>query len=105
MMSLNSNDNFYQLIAESGWYDYLYLIIAGAKAIAIDMLNGINVVVHCSDGWDRTSQLSALAQLILDPFYRTLEGFAVLVEKDWRHFGHKFRERTGQYRPTNYHVY
>ena len=27
------------------------------------------------------------------------------MEKDWRHFGHKFRERTGQYRSTNYHIY
>lgn len=34
-----------------------------------------NVVVHCSDGWDRTSQMCALAQLMIDPYYRTFEGF------------------------------
>ena len=33
-----------------------------------------NVVVHCSDGWDRTSQLTSLAQLMLDPYYRTITG-------------------------------
>jgi len=27
----------------------------------------------------------------------------VLIEKDWRHFGHKFRERTSQYHPKDYH--
>lgn len=59
--------------------------------MAIDLINGKNVLVHCSDGWDRTSQLSSLAQLLLDPYFRTLEGFAVLIEKDWVHFGHKFR--------------
>lgn len=48
------------------------------------MLKGVNVIVHCSDGWDRTSQLSSLTQLLLDPYYRTIEGFIVLVEKDWR---------------------
>lgn len=32
-------------------------------------------------GWDRTSQLSSLAQLMLDPYYRSLEGFAILIEK------------------------
>lgn len=90
-------DNFLALCAQAGWYDYLYLILAGAKSIAQDLMNGINVVVHCSDGWDRTSQLCALSQLIIDPYYRTIEGFALLVEKDWRHFGHKFRSRTGQY--------
>ena len=31
------------------------------------------VLVHCSDGWDRTPQITALAQLLLDPHYRTIE--------------------------------
>ncbi len=73
--------------------------------MAIDLMSGKNVLVHCSDGWDRTSQLSALAQMMVDPYFRTMEGLARLVEKDWRHFGHKFRERTGQYHSTNYHPY
>lgn len=49
-----------------------------------------NVIVHCSDGWDRTSQMSALAQIMLDPYYRTIHGFCVLIEKDWISFGHMF---------------
>jgi protein tyrosine phosphatase len=32
-----------------------------------------HVVVHCSDGWDRTPQVVALAELLLDPFYRTIK--------------------------------
>jgi myotubularin-related protein 6/7/8 len=32
---------------------------------------------------DRTAQICALAQVMLDPFYRTIEGLATLIEKDW----------------------
>lgn len=35
--------------------------------------NGRPVLVHCSDGWDRTPQIVASAQLCLDPYYRTVE--------------------------------
>lgn len=31
------------------------------------------VMVHCSDGWDRTPQIVALAEILLDPYYRSLE--------------------------------
>lgn len=34
-----------------------------------------NILIHCSDGWDRTAQLCSLSQLLLDPYYRTFEGF------------------------------
>lgn len=38
---------------------------------------GISVLVHCSDGWDRTSQVCSVAAVLLDPYYRTLRGFMV----------------------------
>ncbi|PKS10329.1 hypothetical protein jhhlp_002080 [Lomentospora prolificans] len=84
------------LLAKSGWIRHIFHVLSGAIQVAKQVgINHSHVLIHCSDGWDRTSQLSALAQIMLDPYYRTLEGFMVLVEKDWLSFGHMFRLRSG----------
>ncbi|MCJ1389529.1 hypothetical protein MMC18_002386 [Xylographa bjoerkii] len=83
-------------LAKSGWIKHIANMLDGAGLIARQVgLQHSHVLIHCSDGWDRTSQLSALSQLCLDPYYRTLEGFIVLVEKDWLSFGHMFAHRSG----------
>jgi myotubularin-related protein 6/7/8 len=85
-----------RLLAKSGWIKHMSNILDGTRLIAetVGIMHS-HVLIHCSDGWDRTSQLSALGQICLDPYYRTLEGFIVLVEKDWLSFGHMFRHRSG----------
>lgn len=79
----------------AGWLKHLQNIMVGVKTVVETISAGYHVLVHCSDGWDRTSQLTGLAQLCLDPYYRTIEGFMVLVEKEWVEFGHQFTLRTG----------
>ncbi|KAG6861532.1 hypothetical protein C0995_015265 [Termitomyces sp. Mi166 len=85
-----------QALRRSGWLRHISAILEGVVICTKNVhVNSSHVLIHCSDGWDRTSQLSALSQLCLDPFYRTIRGFEILVEKDWLSFGHKFLDRCG----------
>jgi len=85
-----------EALRRSGWLRHLGAVIEGTVLIVKNVhINSSHVLIHCSDGWDRTSQLSAMAQLCLDPYYRTIKGFQVLIEKDWLSFGHKFLDRCG----------
>ena len=84
------------ILRNSGWLGHIANMMDGAEMVArVVGLGGSHVLLHCSDGWDRTAQVSALAQIMLDPHYRTLEGFISLVQKDFLSFGHKFRDRDG----------
>lgn len=83
-------------LRRSNWLKHISALMDGTLIIVKNThVNSSHVLIHCSDGWDRTTQLSALAQICLDPYYRTIEGFQVLVEKDWLSFGHKFLDRCG----------
>lgn len=83
-------------VDSSKWLDHLSSILQAVvlmkNYITVD---GASVLVHCSDGWDRTPQLTCTTLLLLEPFYRTIQGFEVLVEREWLEFGHKFAQRLG----------
>ncbi|KAK5876175.1 hypothetical protein CesoFtcFv8_027171 [Champsocephalus esox] len=88
--------HWHSAIDQTHWLEYIRLLLSGAAKVADKLESGkSSVVVHCSDGWDRTAQLTSLAMLMLDSHYRTLRGFQVLVEKEWISFGHKFAARVG----------
>ena len=85
-----------QALRRSGWLRHQAAILEGTLLIVRNIhVNHSHVLIHCSDGWDRTGQLSAMSQLCLDPYYRTTRGFQILVEKDFISFGHKFLDRCG----------
>ncbi|KAL0273082.1 UNVERIFIED_CONTAM: hypothetical protein PYX00_005840 [Menopon gallinae] len=85
--------NFIKGLESSGWLKHIQSVLETSFFIAQAVDNGVSVVVHCSDGWDRTAQVCSLASLMLDPYYRTITGFQALIEKEWLAFGHKFSER------------
>ena len=91
----SSLEDYYRALHESRWPVYVQALISAAKVVADHLDRGDPCFVHCSDGWDRTPQVCALAQLIVDPYFRTIKGFAVLIEKDFCAFGHPFAMRCG----------
>uniref|UniRef100_A0A671S4N8 phosphatidylinositol-3,5-bisphosphate 3-phosphatase n=1 Tax=Sinocyclocheilus anshuiensis TaxID=1608454 RepID=A0A671S4N8_9TELE len=88
--------NWLSALESTKWLQHLSLLLKASLLVvnAVDR-DHRPVLVHCSDGWDRTPQIVALAKLLLDPYYRTIEGFQVLVETEWLDFGHKFADRCG----------
>uniref|UniRef100_H3D1L3 phosphatidylinositol-3,5-bisphosphate 3-phosphatase n=1 Tax=Tetraodon nigroviridis TaxID=99883 RepID=H3D1L3_TETNG len=87
--------NWLSALESTKWLQHLSLLLKAALLVHAVDRDHRPVLVHCSDGWDRTPQIVALSKLLLDPYYRTVEGFQVLVETEWLEFGHKFADRCG----------
>ncbi|KAM8952874.1 phosphatidylinositol-3,5-bisphosphate 3-phosphatase MTMR8 [Pelodytes ibericus] len=91
-----SMSNFLTVLENSGWLRHIKTVMDAGLFLAKAVKNeNASVLVHCSDGWDRTAQVCSLASILLDPFYRTIKGFMVLIEKEWISLGHKFSQRCG----------
>ena len=87
---------------EAKWLQHIRSIIAASlEVVSIVEDHCCPVLVHCSDGWDRTPQVTSLSQVLLDPHYRTYNGFCSLIEKDWVSLGHRFASRASGMRVTS----
>ena len=83
-------------IAESQWLAHVANVLYSSVRVCKEIVcNKKTVLVHCSDGWDRTAQSASLVQMLLDPFFRTIKGFQVIICKEWLHAGHRFQTRIG----------
>lgn len=89
------DQTFAKLVEQSEWLQQIrgLLQLSGAIVDLMDLQES-SVCLALEDGCDVTAQLTSLAQLCLDPYYRTIEGFRVLIEKEWLAFGHRFGHRS-----------
>lgn len=84
-------------VAASSWYDIIGNVLRCAVLAVQEVhMHKSSLVIHCSDGWDRTSQVTSLAALCMDPYLRTKVGFLNLIQRDFCSFGHLFKTRLAQ---------
>ncbi|KAM4541902.1 myotubularin-related protein 9 isoform 1-T1 [Odontesthes bonariensis] len=87
-------DRWLSKLENSKWLSHVQtaLSTAGLLAECVER-DGHSALVHGSEGTDCSLLISTLAQLIMDPCCRTLEGFLGLLEREWVEAGHPFQQR------------
>eukprot|EP00494_Astrolonche_serrata_P004992 UN05007 len=86
-----------KLEATKWLYHLKHVLACALRVVTIVKDDQCSCLIHCSDGWDRTSQVCGLAELLLDSYFRTFHGFLILIQKEWLWFAHKFASRSGLY--------
>ncbi|KRX71563.1 Huntingtin-interacting protein 1 [Trichinella sp. T6] len=69
-----NESTWFQNLETCQWIHNLCALMTSAlRAVEALQVEKRSVLVHCSDGWDRTTQIVSLAKLLMDPHYRTVK--------------------------------
>ncbi|KAH8368521.1 hypothetical protein KR084_012689 [Drosophila pseudotakahashii] len=94
------DDKYLGLLEKTNWLFYVSLCLRYASEAAATLRSGVTCVLQESNGRDLCCVISSLAQLLLDPHFRTIDGFQSLVQKEWVALEHPFQRRLGHVYPA-----
>lgn len=92
------DSKFLILLEKSNWLFYVSLCLRYSCEAAEKLRDGSSCVLQDTNGRDLCCVVSSLTQMILDPFYRTIDGFQSLIQKEWVALEHPFQRRLGHIR-------
>merc|ERR1712181_86834 len=85
-------------MGQKDWFNLVKIVMRQAVSAVHEMKeNYSSLIIVSKDSQDRVPLISSVIQLLADPYYRTIEGFYVLIEKEWCYFGHRFRQSLQHY--------
>ncbi|XP_034488098.1 myotubularin-related protein 10-B [Drosophila innubila] len=89
------DDKFLGLLEKTNWLLYVSLCLRHGSEAAATLRAGVTCVLQESNGRDLCCVVSSLTQLLLDPHFRSLDGFQSLIQKEWIALEHPFQRRLG----------
>jgi len=93
-----NKQNFIDKLQQKDWFNLVKIVMRQAVSAVHEMKeNYSSLIIVSKDSQDRVPLISSVIQLLADPYYRTIEGFYVLIEKEWCYFGHRFRQSLQHY--------
>ncbi|XP_017155825.1 myotubularin-related protein 10-B [Drosophila miranda] len=96
------DDKYLGLLEKTNWLFYVSLCLRYSSEAAATLRSSTTCVLQESNGRDLCCVISSLTQLLLDPHFRSIDGFQSLVQKEWIALEHPFQRRLGHvYAATN----
>lgn len=89
------DDKYLGLLEKTNWLLYVSLCLRHANEAAATLRASITCVLQESNGRDLCCVISSLTQLLLDPHFRSIDGFQSLIQKEWIALEHPFQRRLG----------
>uniref|UniRef100_A0A0K8TME0 Putative myotubularin-related protein 10-b n=1 Tax=Tabanus bromius TaxID=304241 RepID=A0A0K8TME0_TABBR len=86
---------YYSLLEKTSWLFYVSLCLKCSNEVAENLRADTTVVLRENNARDMCCVISSLSQILLDPHFRTIDGFQSLIQKDWVALEHPFVERLG----------
>jgi len=88
---------FLSLLNNSRWpHHVMFCLRIANRVVEAICYHQVSVVLQENESRDLSAVISSLAQLMMDPYFRTINGFQSLIQKEWVTLGHPFTKRFGR---------